>query len=782
MDSNEADGIPIHIEVADVPSTSGFQDIEEGLQAESYEDYESETTDKERPSAPVRGPASSKLDATLKGLMGEANLRYARGDIETAKRMCFEVIRQCPEASEPYLTLAQMYENVNIKKYKGYLLLACHLEPSNAVLVSRIAELCVQENNILGAIRWYSRGIKHQPKDIELHLKRLELLKQKEADMEYKKMVLVAKTTLANNLPPSDHEMIVSLVMEVAKERFHQKDYIRAIEVLKIPLRKIPNKITKDVINMILELLLICERYLECLDIFTQYCGFEFDISIMEDNKIVMNAFKIPENLEIDLKTHFIIFLVKLTTENMYSPLIDKMLIEDDVELFGDLYLDIADALLAKSDYTEALKLLIPLVKSKRYSQAAVWLKYGECLTGCKLDDMAIEAYYTVMTMAPSHIEVLYPLGKLLIEQGKKEEAMMVLNKDLTGNVLDVAILLEKIKLMEQLEDWDGYWKAVELLLSRHSIVLKHYEELRTVLAQGKTFQEKLTSIRSIRAFRGEPPFALPSFTCTREPSVEEEFEIFRRILQKAKDLKQYGTLQKYAFMGLSSKRFIRYYHQLLILALYSCIYNNDRYHAITIVKYLLLKNSNNNLLWNLLNHIVATTQDFRHIRLIERRLSHERLNYHLMLANNQIPFGNSLVAINIYTKEFKKNNNSPFYALLLGIACLQHYFYTGVDKAKRKLLAELISYLFHHYGKLRTRQADQEVFFNLGRLYQQLGVSYLAEYYYKKVFEVSNEMLDKYPDALDLKRHAAYNLHLLYRHSGNMIAARKVLYEYIVV
>nr|CAI5838401.1 unnamed protein product [Callosobruchus analis] len=563
MDSNEADGMPIHIEVADIPSTSGFHEIEESLEAESLEDYVSESTDKEeRLSAPIRGPAPSKLDATLKGLMGEANLRYARGDIETAKRMCFEVIRQCPEAAEPYHTLAQMYENVNMKKYKGYLLLACHLEPSNVVLVCRLAEVCVQENNVLGAIRWYSRGIKHSPRNIELHIKRLELLKQKE---EYKKMVLVAKTTLANNLPPSDHELIVSLAMEVAKERFIQKDYIRAIEVLKIPLKKIPNKVTKDVINMILELLLICERYLECLDIFTQYCGFEFDITITDDNKIVMNAFKIPENLEIELKTHFIIFLVKLTSENMYSPLIDKMLIQDDVELFGDLYLDIADALLSKSCYTEALKLLIPLVKSKKYSQAAVWLKYGECLAGCKLDDMAIEAYYTVMTMAPSHIEVLYPLGKLLIQQGKKEEALMVLNKDLTGNVLDVAILLEKIKLMEQVEDWDGYWKAVELLLSRHSIVLKHYEELRYVMAQGRSFQEKLTTVKNIRTFRGEPPLVMPSFTCTREPSVEEEFEIFRGILQKAKDQRQYSALQKYAFMGLTSKRFGRYHCKLVL-------------------------------------------------------------------------------------------------------------------------------------------------------------------------------------------------------------------------
>lgn len=60
--------------------------------------------------------------------MGEANLRFARGELELAKKMCFEVIRQVPDAIEPYLTLAQMYENNNIKKYKGKLYLASGIE------------------------------------------------------------------------------------------------------------------------------------------------------------------------------------------------------------------------------------------------------------------------------------------------------------------------------------------------------------------------------------------------------------------------------------------------------------------------------------------------------------------------------------------------------------------------------------------------------------------------------------------------------------------------------
>ena len=36
----------------------------------------------------------SKLPRALRGLMGEANIRYARGDKEDAILMCMEIIRQ----------------------------------------------------------------------------------------------------------------------------------------------------------------------------------------------------------------------------------------------------------------------------------------------------------------------------------------------------------------------------------------------------------------------------------------------------------------------------------------------------------------------------------------------------------------------------------------------------------------------------------------------------------------------------------------------------------------
>jgi general transcription factor 3C polypeptide 3 (transcription factor C subunit 4) len=48
----------------------------------------------------------------VQGLMGEANLRFVRGDTDTAIRMCMEVIRQDPAVAEPFQTLATLYDTM----------------------------------------------------------------------------------------------------------------------------------------------------------------------------------------------------------------------------------------------------------------------------------------------------------------------------------------------------------------------------------------------------------------------------------------------------------------------------------------------------------------------------------------------------------------------------------------------------------------------------------------------------------------------------------------------
>lgn len=130
----------------------------------------------------VKEPTRSrgtKLPPHLNGLMGEANIRFARGDHGTAEKMCLEVIRQFARAPEPYLTLAQMYENTNPVKSLEYNMIAAFCNPRNVDLWVRLAQLSMNIGNISQAIVCYSNAIRAQPTNVDLHLKRISLLSKK---------------------------------------------------------------------------------------------------------------------------------------------------------------------------------------------------------------------------------------------------------------------------------------------------------------------------------------------------------------------------------------------------------------------------------------------------------------------------------------------------------------------------------------------------------------------------------------------------------------------------
>lgn len=58
-------------------------------------------------------------------------------------------------------------------------MLAAHLQPSNVDIWCRLADIEIQDNQIIAAISCYSRAIKAQPKETDLHLKRINLILEK---------------------------------------------------------------------------------------------------------------------------------------------------------------------------------------------------------------------------------------------------------------------------------------------------------------------------------------------------------------------------------------------------------------------------------------------------------------------------------------------------------------------------------------------------------------------------------------------------------------------------
>ena len=99
----------------------------------------------------------------------------------------------------------------------------------------------------------------------------------------------------------------------------------------------------------------------------------------------------------------------------------------------------------------------------------------------------------------------------------------------------------------------------------------------------------------------------------------------------------------------------------------------------------------------------------------------------------------------------------------------------------KSSLITQCIAFL-HKYENTREIDCKNEVYYNMGRTYHQMGMFSTALYYYKECLAFKHPLMDKYSDYLDLRRHAAFNIHLIYRNSGNTDLARKYLCDYVVV
>ncbi|XP_010521438.1 PREDICTED: general transcription factor 3C polypeptide 3-like [Tarenaya hassleriana] len=108
----------------------------------------------------------------------------------------------------------------------------------------------------------------------------------------------------------------------------------------------------------------------------------------------------------------------------------------------------------------------------------------------------------------------------------------------------------------------------------------------------------------------------------------------------------------------------------------------------------------------------------------------------------------------------------------------------------KHQCLAQGFAFL---YNNLRICNNSQEALYNIARAYHHVGLVTLAAPYYEKVLEIhekeypSPKLPNEDPNVAeerklvncDLRREAAYNLHLIYKNSGAFDLARQVLKDH---
>lgn len=724
--------------------------------------------------------AKRSLPPALMGLMGQANLCFARGDAAMAEKLCLEIIRQEPMAAEPYLTMSQIYENSDEEKYNQLLLIAAHVN-STVFQWTQVAEVFLEKGNLKQASLCYAKATRCDPKDLSIRMKRLEILKE----LGDEKHVLHCTYCMLGFIPKEQHELLISQSKWVA-QKYHQEGLVtKSLDAMLKAYGKVPEHFTTQDVHSLIELLIKNKQYKKCLNVLIFHTGLTISIKPKGKDSFDFSDVDIPDDMLMDLRTKMCICLVRLKAFNLCDILINNVLEFINGEDGGDCYLDIAEALMSNLRYADALRLLDPLVKSETYSLAAVWLRHADCLRAVERFSEAIDSYKMVVKMS-SHLEARLTLAALLKQESRYEEALEALTQDSKVEVMDVELLKEKCLLLKELKRYDEYLQDGYKMMLRHCVDLRSRNEVQ-IVSNFTKINDRLNELRNIRKNRNEDidDTEAPQFSKgDNEPTVADDWKLFIDLVTIAFREKRYVQLQRISFAAMSSRRMQSHIREIDFIGTIACLFNKEEAFGYNKIREFLNTDKDKPRFWNLFNLIVYVTHDCRFHRFITRLFERSSpVNIpplvYMIIANYCLLSNSYKHALNQYDEIYRRFQ-SPLVAMLLAILYVQIANQKFTNR-KQNLLVQAMSYM-EKYQRTREPEAKAEVLYNTGRLYHQIGILSIAKEYYERALKVTDPFIEEHKELLDLKMEIAYNLHVIYKQSGNKKMARKMLYDYIVV
>uniref|UniRef100_A0A8C2T2X0 Ral transcription factor IIIC subunit 3 n=1 Tax=Coturnix japonica TaxID=93934 RepID=A0A8C2T2X0_COTJA len=698
----------------------------------------------------------SKLPRALRGLMGEANIRFARGEREEAILMCMEIIRQAPLAHEPFSTLAMIYEDQgDMEKSLQFELIAAHLNPSNTEEWVRLAEMSLEQDNIKQAIFCYAKALKYDPTNVRYLWERSSLYEQ----LGEHKLAMDGYRRILNLLAPSDGERFMQLARDMAKSYYEANDAASAIEIIEEAFTKHQSLVSVEDVNIAAELYISSKQYDKALAVITDYAGIVLERKASEKSPSEEKKAEekvtccIPEGVPIDITVKLMVCLVHLNILEPLNPLLTT-LVEQNPEEMGDLYLDVAEAFLDVGEYNSALPLLSALVCSERYNLAVVWLRHAECLKALGHMERAAESYAKVVDLAPLHLDARISLSTLQQQLGRPEKALEALEQmydpdtlaqDANAAQQELKLLLHRSTLLHSQGKMYGY---VDTLLTMLAMLLKVAMSRAQVclISSSKSGERHLYLIKVPRNKISDNDdqeaancdakaiFAVLTSVLTKD----DWWNLLMKAIYSLCDLSRYkeaellvdSSLEYYSFYDDRQKR-----KELEYFGLSAAILDKNFRKAYNYIRIMVMENVNKPQLWNIFNQVTMQSQDVRHHRFCLRLMLKNPDNHVLCVLNGHNAFvsGSFKHALGQYVQAFRANPDEPLYSLCIGLTFIHMASQKYVLK-RHALLVQGFSFL-HRY--LDLRGPCQETFYNLGRGLHQLGLLHLAIHYYQKVLEL---------------------------------------------
>uniref|UniRef100_A0A8C1ZGR5 General transcription factor IIIC, polypeptide 3 n=1 Tax=Cyprinus carpio TaxID=7962 RepID=A0A8C1ZGR5_CYPCA len=714
----------------------------------------------------------SKLPRALRGLMGEANIRYARGEKEDAILMCMEIIRQAPVAYEPFSTMAMIYEDQgDMEKALQFGLIAAHLNPSDCEEWVKLADMSLEQDNIKQAIICYTKAIKCDPSNVQYLWERSSLYEQ----VGEHKQAMDGYRRILSLLPPSDGEQFMQLSRDMAKSYYESSELSSAIGVMEEALERHPELVSHECVNMAAELFIANHQHDKALEVLVKFCGIvlkreekeetemqtqtetettdntpaqdteaEEEKKDSEEEKGKILEVVIPDDVPIDIRVKMMVCLIHRNVIKPLDPMLTSLM-EQSPEELGDLYLDVAEAFMEEGEYNSALPLLSALVCSERYNLAVVWLRHAECLKALGHLEVAVKSYSKVVEMAPLHLDARLALSTLQQQLGRPNMALKALEpmydaetlaQDSSAAQQELKLLLHRSTLLHAQGRTDDY---IDTVLTMLSMLLK----VAMVRAQVCVVSDRSSGVKHLKLIKAsrnnlteivdQEAAYLDVTGKTSVLSRDDWWKLLLRCLAVLCEVKRFAeaellvdsTLEYYSFYDDRVKR-----KELEYLGLSAAFLDRNFRKAYDYIRLMLMDNVERTQLWNVFNQVTLHSQDARHHRFCLRLMLKHPDNHALYLLNGHTSLvsGTFKHALGQYMQAFRNQPDHPLHSLVVGLT----FFHMACQKFVMKRHPLIVQ-----------------------------GID---------------------DDQVDLRREIAYNLSLIYQSSGNKEMARHVIYTYCTV
>lgn len=573
----------------------------------------------------------SKLPRDLAGLMGEANLCFARGKHDDAIRMCQEIIRNAPTCAEPFDSLGTHYEGVgDDEKAIEFLHIAAYLQPSNSDAWVRVAEIATKRQDFKLATTCYTKAIKGSSGEPILHWRRC-LLYEKLGDQ---KRALKGYENLVNVLGPKDDQLALDLARGMA--RIHQKnnDPDSAVRALNNAFQKYSVRVTSDDILNLCKLYNLQKSYLHIIDTLVVYCNLNVtvndtlwkmesvsgDINGGQSLKITINMDNV-QKFDLRHKCMLLVAIIYCKFTGDITTILSSEIFEAEPMIYKECLYDVAKAFMEDGSTLSAKRLLARLTNQTSTQTAATWLLYSQCLKELDELDKAIDAYKRVVDLDPVDFRSRLALSNLLSVQGRMDEAKETTKQPLfCDQPVDIALLYQRCKLLEMAKDWDEYCICARALMMTDMIYISHPKEIVSMITS-KFAHTRLENLRDVqRDLRVDS-------TRQKQKSIGEKLDtdsmliVFLKLVHILYHVqKDYEELKRICFSAYTCASLGCYENTIDFLSMMACYKMKDRDCTYLHVKTIAHRNPENNQIWNIMaSCMIHLYSDLRHSRFCLR-------------------------------------------------------------------------------------------------------------------------------------------------------------------